>query len=114
MADFGLSRRLYSSNYYRQLSAVYLPVKWTALESLSHSVYTTQSDVVSPALPPPPPLGATHPLPSDVLPSVLSVVVWRDHVGDHVPGPDPLPWGPERRAAGPAAVWSPAQGPLRL
>uniref|UniRef100_H3CHW3 receptor protein-tyrosine kinase n=1 Tax=Tetraodon nigroviridis TaxID=99883 RepID=H3CHW3_TETNG len=47
VADFGLSKRLLSSSYYRQTSAACLPVKWTALESLSESVYTTKSDVWS-------------------------------------------------------------------
>lgn len=53
VADFGLSKRISSSNYYRQSSAVCVPVKWLAMESLSESIYTTKSDVVSPV----PPLG---------------------------------------------------------
>lgn len=47
VADFGLSKKIYSSNYYRQTVAVRVPIKWMAIESLSESVYTTKSDVVS-------------------------------------------------------------------
>lgn len=116
MADFGLSKQIHSSNYYRQNSVVCVPIKWMAMESLSESIYTTKSDVVSRV----PPLGTVIlpgdviMLPADVLPSVSSVVVWGDHVGDSVPGEDPLPGDPELRAAGPATVWSTTQSPLRL
>lgn len=47
VADFGLSKKIYSSNYYRQNVAIRVPIKWMAMESLSLSVYTTKSDVVS-------------------------------------------------------------------
>uniref|UniRef100_A0A665ULK4 Tyrosine-protein kinase receptor TYRO3 n=1 Tax=Echeneis naucrates TaxID=173247 RepID=A0A665ULK4_ECHNA len=47
VADFGLSKKIYSGDYYRQGSVSKLPVKWIALESLSDNVYTTQSDVWS-------------------------------------------------------------------
>ncbi|XP_028293535.1 tyrosine-protein kinase receptor TYRO3 isoform X2 [Gouania willdenowi] len=47
VADFGLSKRIYSGDYYRQGSVSKLPVKWIALESLADNVYTTQSDVWS-------------------------------------------------------------------
>ncbi len=46
VADFGLSKKIYSGDYYRQGSVSKLPVKWIALESLADNVYTTQSDVV--------------------------------------------------------------------
>ncbi|XP_068195675.1 tyrosine-protein kinase receptor TYRO3 [Antennarius striatus] len=45
VADFGLSKRIYSGDYYRQGSVSKLPVKWIALESLADNVYTTQTDV---------------------------------------------------------------------
>ncbi|XP_056299298.1 ephrin type-A receptor 4-B isoform X2 [Pseudoliparis swirei] len=45
VADFGLSKKIYSSNYYRQKAVTRVPVKWMAVESLSESVYTTKSDV---------------------------------------------------------------------
>ncbi|XP_034015234.1 tyrosine-protein kinase receptor TYRO3 [Thalassophryne amazonica] len=45
VADFGLSKKIYSGDYYRQGSISKLPVKWIALESLADNVYTTQSDV---------------------------------------------------------------------
>uniref|UniRef100_A0AAY4BTF3 Tyrosine-protein kinase receptor TYRO3 n=1 Tax=Denticeps clupeoides TaxID=299321 RepID=A0AAY4BTF3_9TELE len=47
VADFGLSKKIYSGDYYRQGSVSKLPVKWIALESLADNVYTTQSDVWS-------------------------------------------------------------------
>lgn len=46
VADFGLSKKIYSGDYYRQGSASKLPVKWLALESLADNVYTAYSDVV--------------------------------------------------------------------
>ncbi|KTG43067.1 hypothetical protein cypCar_00013640, partial [Cyprinus carpio] len=49
VADFGLSKNIYSSNYYRQKNMkVNMPVRWMAIESLSDFLYTTKSDVVSP------------------------------------------------------------------
>ncbi|XP_068608493.1 tyrosine-protein kinase receptor TYRO3 [Brachionichthys hirsutus] len=45
VADFGLSKKIYSGDYYRQGSVSKLPVKWIALESLADNVYTTQTDV---------------------------------------------------------------------
>uniref|UniRef100_A0A8C9ZBL1 EMAP like 3 n=1 Tax=Sander lucioperca TaxID=283035 RepID=A0A8C9ZBL1_SANLU len=47
VADFGLSKKIYSNNYYRQKVAIRVPIKWMAMESLSESVYTTKSDVWS-------------------------------------------------------------------
>ncbi|TNM93427.1 hypothetical protein fugu_001603 [Takifugu bimaculatus] len=47
VADFGLSKKIYSSNYYRQHAVVRVPIKWMAMESLSESIYTTKSDVWS-------------------------------------------------------------------
>ncbi|XP_054456867.1 tyrosine-protein kinase receptor TYRO3 [Anoplopoma fimbria] len=47
VADFGLSKKIYSSSYYRQKVAIRMPIKWMAMESLSESVYTTKSDVWS-------------------------------------------------------------------
>lgn len=47
VADFGLSRKVYSGDYYRQGCASKLPVKWLALESLADNLYTVHSDVVS-------------------------------------------------------------------
>lgn len=50
VADFGLSKKIYSSNYYRQKVAIRVPIKWMSIESLSESVYTIKSDVVSSVL----------------------------------------------------------------
>uniref|UniRef100_A0A674NLK4 receptor protein-tyrosine kinase n=1 Tax=Takifugu rubripes TaxID=31033 RepID=A0A674NLK4_TAKRU len=47
VADFGLSKKIYSSDYYRQHAVVRVPIKWMAMESLSESIYTTKSDVWS-------------------------------------------------------------------
>uniref|UniRef100_A0A8C5WLD8 Tyrosine-protein kinase receptor TYRO3 n=1 Tax=Leptobrachium leishanense TaxID=445787 RepID=A0A8C5WLD8_9ANUR len=45
VADFGLSKKIYSGDYYRQGCASKLPVKWLALESLADNIYTSYSDV---------------------------------------------------------------------
>ncbi|CAG9859085.1 unnamed protein product [Phyllotreta striolata] len=47
ISDFGLSRDVYYDNIYHKSSAGKLPVRWMALESMTHQVYTTQSDVWS-------------------------------------------------------------------
>lgn len=48
ICDFGLSRDVYEKNIYQKSNrGDPLPVKWMALESLKHYVYTTQSDVWS-------------------------------------------------------------------
>ena len=52
VADFGLSEDIYSRNYFRQgqstesESAVKLPIRWMALESLLDQVFTEKTDVV--------------------------------------------------------------------
>ena len=52
VADFGLSEDIYSRNYFRQGqsneegSAVKLPIRWMALESLLDHVFTEKTDVV--------------------------------------------------------------------
>ncbi|KAF7660613.1 hypothetical protein LDENG_00278890 [Lucifuga dentata] len=45
VADFGLSKKIYSGDYYRQGRIAKMPVKWIAVESLADRVYTVKSDV---------------------------------------------------------------------
>jgi hypothetical protein len=51
VADFGLSKKIYNGDYYRQGRIVKMPVKWIAIESLADRVYTSKSDVVCTPLP---------------------------------------------------------------
>lgn len=48
VADFGLSKKIYSGDYYRQGRIAKMPVKWIAVESLADRVFTVKSDVVRP------------------------------------------------------------------
>uniref|UniRef100_A0AAQ4PGA0 receptor protein-tyrosine kinase n=1 Tax=Gasterosteus aculeatus aculeatus TaxID=481459 RepID=A0AAQ4PGA0_GASAC len=45
VADFGLSKKIYSGDYYRQGRIAKMPVKWIAVESLADRVFTIKSDV---------------------------------------------------------------------
>ena len=48
VADFGLSRDVYVTDYYRIIGHnTCLPVKWLAPEALIDRVFKTESDVVS-------------------------------------------------------------------
>ncbi|XP_037533655.1 tyrosine-protein kinase receptor UFO [Nematolebias whitei] len=47
VADFGLSKKIYNGDYYRQGRISKMPVKWIAIESLADRVYTAKSDVWS-------------------------------------------------------------------
>uniref|UniRef100_A0A8C9T4A1 receptor protein-tyrosine kinase n=1 Tax=Scleropages formosus TaxID=113540 RepID=A0A8C9T4A1_SCLFO len=47
VADFGLSKKIYNGDYYRQGRISKMPVKWIAIESLADRVYTSKSDVWS-------------------------------------------------------------------
>ncbi|XP_078319396.1 inactive tyrosine-protein kinase transmembrane receptor ROR1-like isoform X4 [Crassostrea virginica] len=47
ISDFGLSRDIYSSDYYRVQSKSLLPVRWMPLEAILYGKFTTESDVWS-------------------------------------------------------------------
>ncbi|XP_030073723.1 tyrosine-protein kinase Mer isoform X2 [Microcaecilia unicolor] len=47
VADFGLSKKMYSSDYYRQAVTARMPVKWMAIESIAESIYSSKTDVWS-------------------------------------------------------------------
>lgn len=48
IADFGLSRDVYRSDYYRvEDRHRALPVRWMAVESLTFGLFSSKSDVVS-------------------------------------------------------------------
>lgn len=47
IADFGLSRDVYSTDYYRVQSKSFLPVRWMAPESIMYGRFTVESDVWS-------------------------------------------------------------------
>ena len=47
VADFGLSRDIYATDYYTMSQSVPLPVKWLAPEALFDRVFNEKTDVVS-------------------------------------------------------------------
>ncbi|KAJ6641007.1 Tyrosine-protein kinase transmembrane receptor Ror, partial [Pseudolycoriella hygida] len=47
ISDFGLSRDIYSSDYYRVQSKSLLPVRWMPSESILYGKFTTESDIWS-------------------------------------------------------------------
>ena len=49
VADFGLSKGLYETMYFREdkKGGVKLPFKWMAIESLQDGVFSEKTDVVS-------------------------------------------------------------------
>ena len=46
VADFGLTRDIYETNYYRQQHRTRIPVKWMAPESLIDRISNQKTDVV--------------------------------------------------------------------
>ena len=46
IADFGLARDIYSTEYYRVDTHTTLPVKWMSLESLLDGLFDEKTDVV--------------------------------------------------------------------
>ena len=47
VADFGLSRDIYVTDYYTMSQSTPLPVKWLAPEALFDRVFSERTDVVS-------------------------------------------------------------------
>ena len=47
VGDFGLTRKTYTSEYYRMKNATPLPIRWMAVESLNDGVFTTSTDLWS-------------------------------------------------------------------
>ena len=47
VADFGLSRDIYVTDYYTMSQSAPLPVKWLAPEALFDRVFNEKTDVVS-------------------------------------------------------------------
>ena len=47
IADFGLTREVFSKDYYKVKTSNKLPVKWMALESLHDKISNQKTDVVS-------------------------------------------------------------------
>ena len=50
VADFGLSRDVYTFDYYVMQHSVPLPIKWLAPEALFDRMFTEKTDVVSAVL----------------------------------------------------------------
>ena len=46
VADFGMSRDVYHSDYYRLTHKARLPVKWMSPESLFDNIFNEKTDVV--------------------------------------------------------------------
>ena len=47
VSDFGLSRDVFYSDYYRLTHKALLPIKWMAPESLRDQIFNEKTDVVS-------------------------------------------------------------------
>ena len=47
IGDFGLTRKVYSKEYYRMKNATPLPIRWMAVDALYDGVFSTETDMWS-------------------------------------------------------------------
>ena len=47
VSDFGLTRQVLDKTYYRSQSDTHLPIRWMAIESIEHNLFSIKSDVWS-------------------------------------------------------------------
>src|SRR5690242_9556913 len=47
VSDFGLTKHIMDKTYYRSQTQTHFPIKWMAIESLEHNIYTVKTDVWS-------------------------------------------------------------------
>lgn len=47
IGDFGLTRKVYSKEYYRMKNAAPLPIRWMSIDALYDGVFSTETDLWS-------------------------------------------------------------------
>ena len=82
VGDFGLTRDMYQTNYYRKSNLQKCPIKWMPPEMLQYGISTEKSDIVS----------NSQLFEYDYYIVQLSVVVWSYLLGSVQPGFHSLSW----------------------